>query len=355
MKLLITGVCGFVGSALAAALLESIEGLSICGIDNLMRPGSELNRSRLRGLGVEFIHGDIRSASDFESLPKADWVIDAAATPSVLAATGAGGTSRQLLEHNLSSMIHVLEYCKRHGAGLVMLSSSRVYSISALAALPLRDSGEAFELDAGRPMPSGVSVNGVGPGFSTDAPVSLYGSTKLAGEILALEYSEAFDFPVWVNRCGVIAGPGQFGKADQGIFAFWVNSHLRRRELKFIGFGGQGKQVRDAFHPVDLAGLLRAQLRTVRTGGRRIYTAGGGPSNAMSLCQLQAWCDGRFGAHQPGSDPCTRRYDVPWIVMDNSDAAHDFGWSPTCRIEDILNQIAEHAGQHPDWLERTAS
>src|SRR5580658_4990737 len=60
MKVLITGICGFVGSSLVESLLERHENLSICGIDNLMRPGSEMNRSRLHKLGAIFIHGDIR-------------------------------------------------------------------------------------------------------------------------------------------------------------------------------------------------------------------------------------------------------------------------------------------------------
>jgi len=81
MRILITGVCGFAGSAIARALLERREGLTICGIDNLHRPGSETNRVRLRQIGVKFIQGDIRAASDVEALPAADWVIDAAANP----------------------------------------------------------------------------------------------------------------------------------------------------------------------------------------------------------------------------------------------------------------------------------
>jgi CDP-paratose 2-epimerase len=353
MKLLITGVCGFVGFSLAESLLGRIEGLSICGIDNLIRPGSETNRSRVGKLGVEFVHGDIRSASDFEALPKTDWVIDAAANPRVLAGITAGATSRQLLEHNLGSMIHVLEYCKRHQAGLLLLSTSRVYSISVLTALPLFDSGQAFELDDSRPLPAGVSANGVGPDFSTQAPISLYGSTKLACEVLALEYGEAFGFPVWINRCGVIAGAGQFGRPEQGIFAFWVNAHLRRRPLKYIGFDGQGKQVRDALSPNDLAGLLGEQMRTGRKGGRRIYTVGGGPANAMSLRQLNAWCDARFGSHKPTSDLRPLPYDIPWVIMDKSEARQDFGWHPSDSLEDILGQIAKHAQRHPDWLERS--
>jgi CDP-paratose 2-epimerase len=351
VKILITGICGFVGSALAAGLLERREGLSICGIDNLMRPGSETNRIRLRKLGVEFRHGDIRASSDWEALPKADWVIDAAANPSVLAGTQGGFSSRQLFEHNLASLANVAEYCRAHSAGLVLLSSSRVYSIAALAGLPLRTEADAFRLDDSKPLPVGASARGIGPGFLTETPISLYGSMKLASEVVALEYGATFQFPVWVDRCGVLAGAGQFGTPDQGIFSYWVNAHLRRRPLRYIGFDGGGRQVRDALHPRDLAVLIDAQIRVVRQGGQRIYTAGGGLMNSMSLAQLTAWCDRRFGPHAPTSDPRPRSFDVPWLVMDSQDAARDFGWQAETGIRDLLGEIAGHAELHPDWLE----
>jgi CDP-paratose 2-epimerase len=351
MRLLITGVCGFVGSTLAECLLERVEGIRVAGMDNLIRPGAETNRARIERLGVEFIHGDLRSASDIAGLPACEWVIDAAANPSVLAGLSGAGSSRRLFEHNLAGFGNVLEYCREHKAGLLLLSSSRVYSIPALAAIPLRVQDQAFSLDRATPLPRGLTVNGVGVDFSTAAPVSLYGAAKLASEIMALEYGAAFDFPVWITRCGVLAGAGQFGTSAQGIFAFWVNAHLRRRPLRYIGFNGAGYQARDAFHPRDLAALMVAQMRTARSDGPRVYTAGGGPANTMSLAQLTAWCDGRFGRHAPAVDPEPRMYDIPWMVMDNTEAARDFGWQIEMSLATILEGIAEHASHHPDWLE----
>jgi CDP-paratose 2-epimerase len=350
MKILITGVAGFVGSALAANLIEQN---TICGIDNLVRPGTELNRQRLQPMGVEFIHGDIRCASDFAALPKADWVIDAAANPSVLAGVKGQGTTRQLFEHNLAGLVNILEYCKAHQAGLLLLSSSRVYSIEALAALPLKIHNHAFVLDVDQPLPTGVSAHGIAANFSTQPPISLYGSTKLASEIVALEYGLAFDFPVWINRCGVLAGAGQFGTPDQGIFAYWINAHLRRRPLRYIGFNGLGTQVRDVFHPRDLARLLTIQMQTPQKSGCRIYNAGGGPANSISLAQLTAWCDDQFGPHAPQPDTNPRPFDIPWMIMDNRQLEQDLGWHPETSLSDILTEIAGHARQHPDWLERS--
>src|SRR5438270_13709020 len=100
MKLLITGICGFVGQTLARSLLANVAGLQITVLDNLIRPGSEQNRRQLRKLGVTFVHADVRSASDIDALPAADWVIDAAADACVLPGIRHSAASRQAPEHN---------------------------------------------------------------------------------------------------------------------------------------------------------------------------------------------------------------------------------------------------------------
>src|ERR1044071_6140491 len=147
MKILITGICGFVGSALARELRQCVENLDIFGIDNLSRPGSELNRRVMSGEGVRIVHGDIRNWSDLELLPKVDWVIDAAANPSVLAGVSGQTSSRQLVEHNLGGTVNMLEFCKKHRAGFILLSTSRVYAIAPLAALPVVPTSDAFVPD----------------------------------------------------------------------------------------------------------------------------------------------------------------------------------------------------------------
>jgi CDP-paratose 2-epimerase len=354
MKILITGVCGFVGSTLAAAFQEQNSGITLLGIDNFIRPGSEINRLRLKRLGVQIFHGDIRLASDFEALPKADWVIDAAANPSVLAGIDGKSSSRQLIEHNLVGTVNLLEYCKAARAGLVMLSSSRVYSIPDLAKLQVDVRGLRFTLADGASMPLGISSAGIREEFSTAPPISLYGSSKLTSETLALEYSFSFGFPIWINRCGVLAGAWQMGTAQQGIFSYWVHAHASRRPLRFIGFDGYGYQVRDAFHPADLATLVYRQMNASDRGIPRLFNVGGGASNSMSLAELSGWCDQRFGKHEVASDPVPRPFDVPWVVMDSTPASRCFDWQPTRCLPSILEEIAQHAEQDPDWLDTTA-
>ena len=351
MKILITGICGFVGSSVARGLLERLPDAAIWGIDNLSRRGSERNRGALEACGVQVRHGDTRLASDFEQLPAVDWVIDAAANPSILAGVDGKASSRQLVEHNLSGTVQTLEYCKTRAGGFVLLSSSRVYSIRDLLAIPLKEAGETFQLDDSKTAPAGVSRCGLTEAFSTEAPVSLYGATKLASEVLALEYGDTFGFPVWVNRCGVLAGAGQFGTAEQGIFSYWIHAHRARRPLRFSGFGCRGLQVRDALHPEDLTGLLTLQMRAPVEVSQRVFHAGGGAENSMSLAQLAQWCGQRFGPHPVSVDSAPRRFDAPWLVMDSRRAHDTFGWHPAKALPQILDEIAAHAEQNPQWLD----
>jgi CDP-paratose 2-epimerase len=351
MRILIAGICGFAGAALARTFQNAIEGARIFGVDNLLRPGSERNRGGLRAMGMEVFHGDTRMASDLETLPAADWVIDAAANPSVLAGVDGRSSSRQLIEHNLIGTLNLLEYCKRHHAGFILLSSSRVYSIPALTGLPMKIEGSRFVLDPARTLIAGAGAEGIAEAFPVTPPVSLYGGAKLASETIALEYGYTFDFPVWIDRCGVLAGAGQFGTAEQGIFSYWIHAHAARRPLRYIGFGGLGLQVRDAFHPEDLAALLLLQMRDTEPKGERVFNAGGGASNSMSLAELTAFCDRKFGPHAPQPDARVRPFDAPWVVMDSRLVRGRFAWAPQCPLLSILDEIADHARSHPGWLE----
>jgi CDP-paratose 2-epimerase len=256
------------------------------------------------------------------------------------------------MEHNLIGTINLLEYCKKHGAGLILLSTSRVYSAKDLASLPITQNNDQYTLDP-RHLGIGISPRGISEAFPTTAPISLYGASKLASEALILEYAEAFDFPAWINRCGVLAGAGQFGKLDQGVFAYWTHSFREKKPLKYIGFGGTGFQVRDALHPKDLVPLLVRQMQEPDRDVPRIINLGGGMKNSMSLKQLSSWCKGRFGSNKVIASKEERPVDAPWIVMDSSMARDDWNWTPTTKLHTILEEIAKHAEANPQWLKTT--
>jgi CDP-paratose 2-epimerase len=258
------------------------------------------------------------------------------------------------MDHNLIGTLRLLDYCRNHRAGFILISTSRVYSIAPLAALPVREVKGAFVPETAS-LPAGVSVRGVAEDFSTAPPLSLYGMSKLCSEQLAREYGAAFEFPVWINRCGVLAGAGQFGRADQGIFAFWINAWLRRRPLKFIGFGGSGHQVRDALHPRDLVPVLLRQMAEPERAGERVLNFGGGADQAVSLRQLSDWCARRFGPRDVEASTAPRPFDIPWMVMDNARARAQWDWAPQTPLESILEEIAAHAEARPDWLETSGA
>ena len=351
MRILISGICGFVGSTVARDLLAA--GHQVTGFDSYIRPGSETNREPLERLGAKVITADLRFAAQIDALPAAEFVIDAAANASVLAGVDGKTSSRELVDHNLTGTVNMLEYCKAHRAGFILLSTSRVYSITPLAALPVEAVNGAFRLTPrASPLTPGVSPAGLDESFATTAPISLYGATKLASEALALEYGEAFGFPVFINRCGVLAGAGQFGRADQGIFAYWINAWLRKRPLKYLGFGGHGHQVRDCLHPRDLEPLLKKQLAAPRIAAAdRVVNFSGGTASAMSLRQLSDWCAQRFGPHPVAPDGTPRPFDIPWIVLDPAKARRVWGWQPATPTAAVLEEIALHAEAHPGWLD----
>lgn len=351
MKVLLTGILGFAGRSIAELLLASIEEISIYGIDNLSRSGSELNLNFIKDYNIKFSRGDIRCSSDVDSLPQVDWVIDCAANPSVLAGLNGQSSSRQLMEHNLQGTINILEYCKKYKSGLILLSTSRVYSATILANLPVDSSINRFELQENDLR--GLSQDGLSEDFPTNAPISLYGASKLASETLILEYGECFDFPVWINRCGVLAGAGQFGKADQGIFSYWIHSFREKNPLKYIGFNGTGHQVRDAMHPKDLVPLLYRQIMDPEWEAPKILNIGGGRENSMSLKELSIWCEDRFGQNEVISSKADRPMDAPWIIMDSTTAQNAWNWKIKTELQEILNEIADYAEKNPSWLSLT--
>jgi CDP-paratose 2-epimerase len=334
-------------------LREALPDITIYGIDNLSRRGAETSLSLLQNLEVTVFWGDIRLASDVDVLPDVDWVIDCAANPSVLAGLeGSGMSSRQILQHNLLGSQNILEYCKQRLSGLVLLSTSRVYSIPALRALPLQETVTRFspELEKGKEI-QGFSRWGISESFSTAAPVSFYGASKFASERIALEYHNAFDIPLWINRSGVIGGPGQFGRADQGIMAFWIYSFLLGRPLRYIGFGGSGKQVRDFVLAEDVADLIIQQITSPSRSDCRVLNIGGGNVSAFSLLELTEICGNYFGVDPNISGSCEERpYDIPYYVTDTRLVQQTWDWRPSLVGRALVEHLCDWAVANRDFV-----
>ena len=336
MRVLVTGGAGFVGARIARDFRAG--GAEVVAFDNLRRRGSETNLAPLRAAGVTFAHGDVRAPADLEDLDGSfDVVVDAAAEPSVLA--GLGGSPRYVIDANLLGTVNLLEFCRRRAGALLFLSTSRVYSIDPLRRLALAEGPTRFELAAEQPVP-GAGPAGVSEAFPTDTSRSFYGASKLAAELLVQEYAALYGMRAVITRCGVITGPGQFGKAEQGVFAMWAAHHVLGLPLRYIGFGGDGKQVRDLLHPDDLIALLRLQIEAIEAVSGRVFNAGGGRDISVSLRELTALCREASGNEvEIGSDARTSAVDVPLYISDNARVTDALGWRPTITPAQIIGGI----------------
>jgi CDP-paratose 2-epimerase len=347
-RVLVTGGAGFVGSNLALLFAER-RGADVVAVDNLRRRGSELAVARLRAGGVAFIHGDIRNQEDLDDLPAAALVVECSAEPSVHA--GYDGGARYLINTNLIGTVNCLDYARRYGSAVIFLSTSRVYSIAELRGLPLQRAGDRLFL-APEERGTGWSGRGIAENFPTTGPRSLYGASKLASEMLIEEYNAAYGLRTIVNRCGVLTGPWQMGKVDQGFFVLWAARHLYGGRLAYSGFGGSGHQVRDVLHVVDLFDLICRQIDAFDRHSGRTYNVGGGLAVSVSLAELTALCAARTGDRlELGSDPTTHPADIPYYVSDNSIISTATGWAPTRSVEAILDEIFDWLARHRGEVE----
>jgi CDP-paratose 2-epimerase len=346
--LLITGGAGFVGSNLAVLFKQRFPEVAVTAVDSLKRRGSELGLPRLRAAGVTFAHGDIRCPEDLEALPAYDLLIDCSAEPSVQA--GTSGSPRYVLNTNLTGTIHCLEAARQRGAAFLFLSTSRVYPMAALNALPFAEDETRFRWLAA-PGVRGFSEQGVAEDFPLDGARSFYGASKLAGELLLQEYVYSYGMKALVNRCGVLAGPWQMGKVDQGVVTLWVARHYFQKPLQCIGFGGHGKQVRDLLHVEDLFELLVRQTASLAPWDGRIYNVGGGLDVSVSLLELTRLCQAASGRRIAlTSVPETAAVDLRLYLTDARRVQRDFGWRPTRTAERIVADIHAWVDQHHEAL-----
>ena len=338
--ILVSGGAGFVGSNVARWLKRRLPDATVIALDNLKRRGSEVTLPLLREGGVEFLHGDVRNSEDVRlDQRKVDLIIECSAEPSVLA--GYGEASDYLINTNLVGTVNCMELARRVGADVIFLSTSRVYPVAALNALRLREGPTRFTLDPEQTV-LGVSERGVSERFPLDGARSMYGATKLCSELLIQEYSAMYGIRAIINRCGVLTGPWQMGKVDQGVFTLWVAMHYFERELSYIGWGGSGKQVRDLLHIDDLTDLLGAQLERFTDLHGQTFNVGGGVASSLSLLETTHLCQRITGKTIPvHAVESNRPADLALYITDTSRISEATGWRPQRTPEQTLRSIHE--------------
>ncbi len=379
-SILVTGGAGFVGSHLSLAVKERFPDARVVAMDNLYRKGSELNVERLKHAGCEFHQGDIRNREQFPAGPF-DLVLECSAEPSVLA--GYDESPDYLMQTNLMGTYECLEQCRAWQAGIIFFSTSRVYPIAPMESHPWKETESRFiwsdiaedsglritdsgqepltpqRLDlssstgsstappesADRFHTSPISSRGVRENLlETGGARSLYGFTKYSSELLIEEYRSAFGLQAIINRCSVIAGPWQMGKVDQGVVGLWVMRHYFKQPLSYIGYGGQGKQVRDVMHIADLSELVLSQASDFDAWEGWCGNVGGGLAVSSSLLELTSVCEEITGNRIAiESVPETRQADLRIFLADCARIEQQYGWKPERSVRDIVGDVF-------DWI-----
>ena len=347
MHILITGGCGFVGSHLCRALKTRFPGYKITALDNLVRKGAKLNVPLLQSMDIEIVQGDIRFREIFEQMAPFDLMIDAAAEPSVLA--GTKGDHRYLIENNFNGTLNCLDACIENRARLIFISTSRVYPYAKVNELPYSEEDTRYTFAASAI--KGFSEKGIAESFDTQGAKTFYGASKFASEVFIEEYRTTLGLEAIINRCGIIAGPGQMGKVDQGVAVYWAAAHFWKKPLAYFGFNGSGKQVRDFLHIEDLAALIIRQIEAPHLFTDAFYQVGGGLQNTLSLLELTEICQ-RISQHKiaVGTRLENRPGDIRIYYGNNDLVGLRSGWKPTLSPEKIMSDIFNWLHQEEDKL-----
>lgn len=349
MKILITGGAGFVGSSLCISLKNKYPHYNIVAFDNLKRRGSELNLAGLREAGIEFIHGDIRNPEDIASAGSFDLLIEASAEPSVMA--GLDSDPTYVINNNLFGSIHCFNACLKHKAKLIFLSTSRVYPIDSIERASFTEEATRFSF-AGEQPESGLSRLGISEKLGLDGARSFYGTTKLSSELFIQEYAAFYGLKAAVTRFAVIAGPRQMGKTDQGVVTLWMAKHYWNQSLKYIGYGGTGKQVRDILHIDDVVDLIDLQIHNIEKFEGSVFNAGGGLENSASLLEMTAICEKITGNRIAiASETETRPADLRMYITDNTKITSETGWAPKRNVEKVFSDIYHWIKENEQQLE----
>ena len=327
MKILITGGCGFVGSNIAIFLKKNLKKADIFSVDNLYREGSKINRERLKNFKIKNYNFDIKNYNKILTLKKCDLIIDCCAEPAIEVSSR---DPDRVFDTNLIGTFNLVKKTKKDKAKIIFLSSSRVYSIINLRNL-------FKNLNFKKKLKKRIKIN---ENFETNNPSSLYGFTKLSSEKLIKEFSYMSKIRYLINRFGVIAGPWQFGKQDQGFVSLWIAKHLFKKKLSYIGFGGHGHQVRDLIHIDDVCEIILLQIKNFHRIYNKTFNIGGGIKNSISLHELSMKCEDITGNKlKLGKISKTSKFDIPYFITDNSKFQKHYKWKPKNNLNRILNDI----------------
>ncbi len=338
MKILITGGCGFVGTNLCLYL--NLKKHKVYSLDNLSRKGSKYNQELLKKRRIKNYKLEISNYKNIKSLPKFDLIVDCCAEAAVEVSKK---ETDKVFYTNLIGTYNVLKKAKQDKSKLIFLSSSRVYPLKSLN-----------NLIGSKKINKKISIKTkINENFNLIGAKSIYGFSKLSSEMLIEEFSYAFGIKYIIDRCGVISGPLQFGKQDQGFVSLWIWKHLNKMKLDYIGYGGTGHQVRDVLHISDLTELINIQIKKFNKINNKIFTVGGSNTSKISLKDLTKLCVKITGNKiKIGKKKRTSNYDIPYYISDNKNVSKTYGWKVKKNIHDIVHDVYNWLSKNKKFIKR---
>lgn len=318
MKVIITGVAGFIGSHTAERFLT--QGNTVIGIDNLSRPGNIPNLAYLIEIGqnrFQFQHGDLRCATDLDRIfaahPDVGAVIHEAGQ---VAVTTSVTNPRMDFESNALGTLNVLEAARVHTPETMFLFASTNKVYGGLEHIAVAEGDRRYEYTGGN------------QGIAETEPVdfhSPYGCSKGAAEQYVRDYYRIYGLKTVVFRQSCIYGVRQYGMEDQGWVAWFTIAAVMHKPITIYG---DGKQVRDVLWVGDLVDLYERALERMDVAAGRIYNAGGGIANTLSLIELLQLLENALGHPIPHATAGWRPGDQRIFVADSRKAQAELGWIP---------------------------
>jgi len=345
--LLVTGSNGLIGSE----MVSHFHGLgwTVHGVDNNMRAeffgpqgDTRWNQKRLLDEHPGFVHHelDVRDRAGLETLvrevaPTA--VIHTAAQPSHdLAAK----RPFEDFDVNAGGTMNLLEAMRRHcpASPLVHMSTNKVYG-DAPNRIKLVDRGTRWDYD------DPAFANGIPETFTIDqSKHSLFGASKVAGDIMVQEYGRYHNMPTCCLRGGCLTGPAHSAVELHGFLGYLVKTNVTGGTYYVYGY--EGKQVRDNIHSYDVACFAEAFIESPRAG--EVYNIGGGRDNSCSI--LEAFDRTAALTGKPMSWEYVakaREGDHICYISDLSKMKQHYpGWDITKSLGDIFGELVA------SWMQR---
>ncbi len=282
--LLVTGSSGLIGSEVVSHFAP--RGWKVLGVDNNQRADffgpqgdTRWNQRRLAEQFPNFEHVelDIRNRDAVLKLladVRPELIVHAAAQPSHDLAA-----SRPFDDFDVNAVgtLNMLEATRRSAgdAVFVHMSTNKVYG-DRPNTIRLKEWATRWDYD------DPAYADGIKEDFSIDqSKHSLFGASKVAGDVMVQEYGRYFGLKTCCLRGGCLTGPNHSGVELHGFLSYLVRCNLEERTYKVFGY--LGKQVRDNIHSHDVARFVEAFYRSPRCG--EVYNIGGGRNNSCSILE----------------------------------------------------------------------